>query len=167
MKRNLAVSSSLPAILLLALAPINPLQAGEIIGGVKAGVVDIDASGYDQITVASLQIGYEFADLVAMDVAIEGEFTQSVYDADGPSGDYDYRSFGLFASLRSTGPVYLIARIGVAEIRLDEDSGNTSDSGFAYGLGIGFSTGIRWELEWNVYDYKDDKVNHIALHLSF
>jgi len=164
-KRHIQSGALLTGLLALALG--IPAQAGEFIAGIKVGVVDIEASGFDPITTASLQLGYEFTDLLVLDVALEGEITRSLSDADGPGGDYSYEDAGIFASLRSAGPVYVIARAGLVDVRLEQDSGSSSDSGAAYGLGLGFSTGIRWEIEWTTYDFEDDDINRVSFHLSF
>ncbi len=167
MKREDRIQTSVLVAGLLALAFVNPVQAGEFIAGIKAGVVDVEAPGFDPITTASLQLGYEFTDLLVLDVALEGEITRSLSDADGPGGDYSYENAGVFASLRSAGPIYVIARAGLVDIRLEQDSGSSSDSGTAYGLGLGFSTGVRWEIEWTTYDFEDDDINRVSFHLSF
>ncbi|MEM7292126.1 MAG: hypothetical protein AAF420_01865 [Pseudomonadota bacterium] len=143
------------------------IQAGELVGGVKLGVVDPQANNFDPITTASVQLGYEFVDLLAVDVAVEGEFTKSIADADGPGGDYSYQHAGVFGSIRTLGPLYVMARAGLVNVSIEQDSGDDSDTGVAYGLGLGFSTGIRWELEWTTYEYDDRDVNQVTFHFSF
>ncbi|MEM7209497.1 MAG: hypothetical protein AAF434_16870 [Pseudomonadota bacterium] len=145
----------------------NTVKAGEIIGGLKLGVVDLDASGFDPISTGTLQLGYEFVDLLAVDLAIEGDITRSLTDADGPGGDYSYQHAGLFGSIRSAGPIYVIARAGLVDVRVEQDAGSDSDSGTAYGLGLGFSTGIRFEIEWTTYEFEDSDVQQVSLHFAF
>lgn len=146
----------------------SPAQAAELIVGVKAGIVDYEASGFDPITVASGQLGYEFIDLVAVDVAAEVEVTQSLNSADGPGGEYDYQSAGLYLSARTLGPVYVIGRAGMIKADIKRDNGaDIDDSGSVLSLGLGFSTGLRWELEMSTYDFKDSDVTMVTLGLSF
>ena len=95
--------------LIISLATILILTVGgtaraDLYGGVKLGVVNPAASGFDSISTGSLQVGYEFADLGIFDAAIEGELTRSIADADGPGGDYSYAENSIFGSLRTAGP---------------------------------------------------------------
>lgn len=168
MKRKIHIQTSTLVAGLLALALVNVVQADDgILLGVKAGVVDIESPGYDSITTASFLIGYEFIDLLAADFAIEAEVTQSISAADGPGGEFDYTGLGLFAALRSAGPIYVTGRVGVVNARVDQASGDTDETNFAWGLGVGFSTGVRWELEWTNFEFNNDDVTQINLSLSF
>ncbi len=167
MKRKIHIQTSTLVAGLLALALVNVVQADGIVVGVKAGAVDIDSPGFDTITTASLQIGYEFVDLLAADLGIEVEVTQSISAADGPSGDFDYTGLGLFASARSAGPIYVTGRVGAVNANVDQASGDTDETNFAYGLGLGFSLGLRWEIEWTKFEFNNDDVNQFNLSLSF
>jgi len=145
----------------------NMAKADEIIGGLKLGVVDLDATDFDPITTGTVQLGYEFADLLAADLALEGDITRSLADADGPGGDYSYQHVGLFGSIRSAGPIYVIARAGLIDIRVEQDADSDNDSGTAYGLGLGFSSGIRFEVELTTYEFENSDVQQISLHFAF
>ena len=155
-------------LLTLALCSLtNPVQAGDFFGGIKAGIVDPEASGFDPTTTASAQLGYEFADFWIFDVAVEGEITRSITDGDAPGGDYSYEQNSVFTSLRTAGPVYFTARAGFVDARIEQPGRSSSDDGIAYGIGVGFSTGIRWEIEWTTYEFNNDDVNQLGFHLSF
>ncbi len=155
------------ATILALAAATPPAFAEEIILGVKIGAADPDADGFDAISTGSVQLGYEFVDLIAVDVALEAEYSTSLSDAEGPAGDYSYEHKGLFASVRSIGPVYFIGRVGYIDAEIDQAGGAVSDSGAAYGVGIGFSAGVRWELEWTTYEFEENDTNQITLHLAF
>lgn len=168
MKRKNYIQTSTLVAGLLALTLVNVVQADDgILIGVKAGVVNIESPGYDSITTASFLLGYEFVDLIAADFAIEGEVTQSISAGDGPSGDFDYTGLGLYAALRSAGPIYVSGRIGAVNARVDQASGDSDETNFAYGLGLGFSTGVRWEIEWTRFEFNNDDVNQFNLSISF
>jgi hypothetical protein len=159
MKRILAAGA-------LAAALCSTAQADELIFGVKGGLADIDVSGYDPITVVGGQIGYEFLNLVAADLAVEAELMKSAAAAD--AGEYDFMSTGLYLSARTAGPVYVIGRVGYINAEIDHSTnGKSDDSGNVLSLGLGFSTGIRTELEFTTYNFDDNDVKMISLGLHF
>ena len=169
MRRVLALNAMLALLALLAVGLQPAAQASELIAGVKLGVVEPDLSGFDPISTGSIQLGYEFADLVAIDVALEGEFATSLDSADAPApaNEYDYSHAGLFLSIRNAGPIYGIARAGIIETTIEQQGVDDSDSGTAYGLGLGFSTGVRLEVEWTRYEFRDNDMNQLTLHMAF
>lgn len=139
--------------------------SAELLIGAKAGLLDYDVSGSDPGVNGSVQLGYEVLDLVAADIAIEGELSTSLVDGETPGGaDVSFESKAIYASLRTAGPVYFIGRVGFADAEIED----TSDSDVSTGIGIGFSTlGLRWEVEYTTYKVKDVDVDYITLGLSF
>lgn len=139
--------------------------SAELLIGAKAGLVDYDVSGSDPGVNGSVQLGYEVLDLIAADIAIEGELSTSLVDGSAPNGDdVSFESKGIYASLRTAGPVYFIGRVGFADAEIN----NTSDTDTSVGVGVGFSTlGLRWEVEYTTYTVKDVDVNYVTLGLSF
>ena len=162
MKRLYLLSTAVTLLFVSGIASANSI----VIGG-KAGVIDIDASGYDPTIIGSVQLGYEFIDVIAADFGFDLEVSESLEDGDGPGGnDYDFEQVGLFASVRSAGPIYVIGRAGIVDTTITLGGSEDSDSGTAYGVGIGFSTGLRWEVEYTTYDYNDIDINQLTLGLS-
>jgi hypothetical protein len=138
--------------------------SAELLIGAKAGLVDYDVSGSDPGVNGSVQLGYEILNLIAADIAIEGELTTSLADGEIIGQDVGFESTGVYASLRTAGPVYFIGRVGYADTEIE----NVDDSGTSMGVGVGFSTlGLRWEVEYTTYEVKDVDVDYITLGLSF
>ncbi|HBA33509.1 MAG TPA: hypothetical protein DCZ12_05190 [Gammaproteobacteria bacterium] len=163
--RNVSAAIALSVLCWLNLSTAS---ASEIIFGVKAGGVDFDADGIDPTTIVSGQLGYEFLDLIAADIATELEITRSISDGESDSGDYSYASQALYLSARSIGPIYVIGRAGVIAAEVDYNSGGSvDDTGVAYGVGVGFSTGIRFELELTRYEFEDTDTTTLTLGVHF
>lgn len=157
------------AVLLFILSAVAaPTFASEIIIGAKAGIINFEAKGVDPTTIGSVQLSYEFLDLVAADIATELEVTKSIADGESDAGDYSYSSKALYLSARTLGPIYVIGRAGVIDVEVDFDNaGSSDDKGMAYGVGIGFSTGIRVELEVTQYEFENSDTTVVTLGLHF
>lgn len=149
-----------------ALAPTASM-ANELIVGVKAGIHNVDVSGFDPAPLVSAQLSYEFLDLAAADIAVELEVGKSASDGESDAGDFSVTTAGVFISARTVGPIYAIGRIGVAKTELEFDGFDVDDSGVAMGVGIGFSTGLRTELELTRYDIDDEQALYLSLGVAF
>jgi hypothetical protein len=146
--------------------------AAEMVIGVKGGKIDYDVSGSDPGLNGSLQLAFDIFDIGIADIALEGEVSRSLTDGELPSGlsdpEVSFQSTGLYASLRTAGPIYLIARIGVAKSEIEFSNGGTADdSGTATGLGVGFSAGLRMELELTSYEIEDLEINYLTAGFAF
>lgn len=155
------IAASLLFIVFAFLA--QPAAAGELLIGAKAGIIDPDFDGTeddDPFAAVTLGIGYEFLDMVAVDIGAELEYTSSLTDGKlGPAdAEYSYESLGLIFSLRTAGPVYFIGRAGYLDQSFDFDAtsiDDIDDDATVIGAGIGFSTGIRWEIQLDSYSYNN------------
>jgi hypothetical protein len=142
--------------------------SAELLIGAKAGVVDYDVSGSDPGVNGSVQLGYEVLDLIAADIAIEGELTTSLTDGEILGQDASFESKGVYVSLRTAGPVYFIGRVGYVDAEAEIGGLSFDDSDTSMGAGIGFSTaGLRWEVEYTTYEIENTDINYITLGLSF
>lgn len=138
--------------------------SAELLIGAKVGLVDYDTSSSDPAVNGSFQLGYEILDLVAADIAIEGEISTSLVDGEIGTADAGFESTGVYASLRTAGPVYFIGRIGFVDAEIE----GFDDSDTSMGVGVGFSTmGLRWEVEYTTYEIETLDVNYITLGLAF
>lgn len=151
-------------------------MANELIVGVKAGIHSVDHKSFDPAPMLSAQISYEFLDVVAADFALELEASTTASDGEvknnlGQKADFSASTAGLYISARTTGPIYAIGRIGVAKTKIDFDpvSGQTDidDNGIAIGAGIGFSTGLRTELELTSYEVDQEQAYYLSLGIAF
>lgn len=142
--------------------------SAELLIGAKAGVVDYDIAGSDPGVNGSVQLGYEIFDLIAADIAIEAELSTSLADGEVLNADASLETLGVYASLRTAGPVYFIGRIGQVDAEVDAGGVTFDDSNISMGAGIGFSTaGLRWEVEYTTYEVENTDINYITLGLSF
>lgn len=158
---------------LLGFGAISSATADELVLGGKVGAFDIDFEQADQsdpFVAAAIDIGYEFLDFSGLRVAAEVQFATSLTDGDMNLRDYSYESIGAFMSLRTVGPIYFIGRLGYVDAQITpENAAPIDDTGTAIGLGIGFNTGIRWEVELDGVQYKEteDKGLFLSVGLSF
>lgn len=146
--------------------------SAELLIGAKAGLVDYDVSGSDPGVNGSVQLGYEFLDLGVADIAIEGELSTSLADGEIFGTDVSLDTLGVFASLRTAGPVYVIGRVGMVDAEVEGGGISIDDTNTSMGVGIGFSTaGLRWEIEYTTYEIEtsltDIDIDYITLGLSF
>ncbi|MBA3581339.1 MAG: hypothetical protein H0W44_02685 [Gammaproteobacteria bacterium] len=160
-----------------------PVLAGELIIGAKVGVIDYNFDNAlvtttgpalknaeaDNATNMSVQGSYEFLNLAVADLAFEAEYSRSLSDATiepvvGPKVEAGFQSTAVYISARSAGPVYVIARLGAAQAEIGDLA---EDTGTAFGVGAGFSLGIRWELEYTQYDIDEIEVKYLSLGLAF
>lgn len=164
---------SLTALIIGFLA--QPLIAGELLIGAKGGLIapdyDVYSDSTDPFAAVTLGIGYEFLDLVAVDIGAEVEYTSSITEGEISNNEYNYESIGLIFSLRTAGPVYFIGRAGMQKQEVDftndsiaipESVFSSDDRATVVGAGIGFSTGVRWEIQLDAHTYqnKDDTLGN-------
>jgi hypothetical protein len=163
----------LMALILPGLGAIPTASADELVLAGKIGAFNIDFEQADQsdpFFAAAVDLGYEFIDMPGMHIGAELQLVTSLTDGDMNLRDYSYESVGAFISLRTSGPVHFIGRLGYVDARLTpENADPIDDNGAAVGLGIGFNTGIRWELELDGVQYKEteDKGLFLSVGLSF
>ncbi|EDY87150.1 hypothetical protein GP5015_2328 [gamma proteobacterium HTCC5015] len=159
----------------MSIAPVSNSFA-EVIIGVKGGVYKPDFSGYDPAGQVSAQLGIEFLDLAAVDIAAELELSKTLADGEVSTStalgtattDYSAQTVGAYLSARSIGPIYAIGRIGYANTEIDIDGlGSFDESGASLGAGVGFSLGARTELELTQYDVDGDDVHYLSLGFAF
>lgn len=148
---------------LLAFGLYAPHAGAEVTVGVKGGLVDYDARQSDPGLNGSVQVGVDILDLQAADIAVEGEVSTSFVEGEINNREVDFQTMGVYSSIRTAGPVYFIGRVGVVNAEIE----NTDDTDIAMGLGVGFSTGIRWEVEYNTYEVEGLDVEYLTLGFSF
>lgn len=160
-------------LMLAGLGGVSTAAADELVLGGKVGAFNIDFEQVDQsdpFLAAAVDLGYEFLDLAGLRLGAELQFTTSLTDGEMNLRDYSYQSVGAFMSLRTLGPVYFIGRLGYIDAHITpENTASIDDNGTTVGLGIGFNTGIRWELELDGVQYQDadNKGLFLSVGLSF
>lgn len=147
--------------------------ADELVLGGKVGAFNIDfeqAGQSDPFLAAAVDLGYEFLDFAGLRLGTELQFTTSLTDGAMNLRDYSYQSVGAFMSLRTLGPVYVVGHLGYVDAHITpENTASLDDTGATVGFGIGFNTGIRWELELDGIQYQDqdNKGLFLSVGLSF
>jgi hypothetical protein len=140
---------------MLAASLYTTAASAEFVIGVKGGTVDYDVAGSDPGLNGSIQLAFDIFDLGIADIALEGEYSTSLTDAEidvGPGTlDTSLETTALYASLRTAGPIYLIARVGYAKTEIEVEGFTSDDTGVATGVGVGFSMGLRMEIEYTRY----------------
>ena len=118
--------------------------------GARAGIIKNDTSGFDNATNAGVALGYEFLNVGVGDVAIEGEYTTTIDEGNAPGiSDWETDTMAVYGVLRTGGPVYVQAKAGVINQKLDVGAISNDDTGFTVGLGIGFSLAVaQFELQY-------------------
>ena len=131
--------------------------------GVKGGPVVLDLPSLDDPVNAGIIVGHDWG--VALgDVGIEAEASTTVANGKNDESGVDIKTGGLFAAVRTAGPIYLKGRLGYAVYDFTGVS-DDSEGNFAYGLAFGVSVGIvQFELE---YTKIDSDVNMISLGVLF
>lgn len=150
--------------------------SAEIVIGVKGGAVDYDVEGSDPGVNGSIQLAFDILDIGIADIALEGEYSTSLTDGEIDLGlatvDTSLESTALYASLRTAGPIYVIARVGYAKTEVEAGGFSEDDSGVATGVGVGFSMGLRMEIEYTKYTpefdtFGDVDVEYLTLGFAF
>lgn len=161
-------TKKLAAIAGLSLFLLARQASAEFIIGVKGGLADYDEVESDKGINTSLLLGYEFLNLALADLAIEGEISKSVTDGERMTGQaIGLNTKGIYTALRTAGPVYFIGRVGYASTEIDGSPQLEDDTGTSTGIGIGFSGGIRFELELTRYKYFAQDIQYLTLGISF
>ena len=163
MKTKLWITATMLAAFLY-----STTASAEFVIGVKGGAVDNDSDGSDAGLNGSIQLAFDIFDIGIADIALEGEYSTSLTDAEidvGPATlDTSLDTTGLYASLRTAGPVYVIARVGYAKTDIEIDGvGSDDDTGVATGLGVGFSMGLRMEIEYTKYTPEFDSLGDVDI----
>lgn len=161
------------AATLLAASLYTTAASAEIVIGAKAGTVDFDTEGSDPALNGSIQLAFDIFDIGIADIALEGEYSTSLTEGEIDLGilgaqDVSFESTALYLALRTAGPVYVIARAGYASTEIEFENGGTADDdGVATGLGVGFSMGLRMEIEYTNYEIEDLDINYLTLGFAF
>lgn len=162
MKTKIWMSAVLLAASLYAAA-----ASAEVVIGAKIGAVDYDVAGSDPGVNGSIQLAFDIFDIGVADIALEGEYSTSLADAETDTGlgtvDTSLESTALYASLRTAGPIYVIARIGYAKTEIDIEGLSADDEGVAKGVGVGFSMGLRMEIEYTQYEPEFDGIGDVQI----
>lgn len=156
----------LAALVLLAGAPSAHASVGIFVGHTT-----IDRSGYGSVTTAGLRGNLLRIPAGVASFSLDAEASTTIDRGSAPGGrEWDYRSAGIYGSARTPGPIYGIARVGMARNRFAVDGDSTTRTQTGYGLGVGASVRIlRLEVTANRFGSSGnlDQVTWITASLSF
>ncbi len=148
--------TSLSLVLVTSLLAVMPVRAGgKIYVGAKLAVADVDATGFDNAYLAGVYGGYNLLgkdsqfsqDLKGGTLAVEGEALLTARKGDaGAAGDWDMKSFGVFAAYRHplTDYFYLKGKAGIVRTDIDTTTASAAagtDTKLAFGAGAGWKVG--------------------------
>ncbi|MEX1081178.1 MAG: hypothetical protein WD382_05660 [Halofilum sp. (in: g-proteobacteria)] len=139
----------------LGLASISA-QAASV--SITTGRADLDESGYDPATVASVRVGTQILDAGLFDLDAGVEAATDIDAGETADGEeWNFRSLGGYLSGRTAGPLYLIGRLGLARQQIEIDGDSNTATQRSAGIGVGASTGVvRLELMATRYASEDD-----------
>lgn len=171
MKKQLFLSAVALAFLLLAptLALANPFYVG-----LKGGFMRPDASGYDDAINIGVLAGFEFWDLDAGTIGIEGEYTNTVSEGDatfgGISGEWDIETYAIYGVFRTRGTLFFRGKIGYLHEDVSSSVGGFaavgSDSGLSLGIGGGLKLGYFVDLVLE-YTIIEEDVDFLSLAFNY
>lgn len=134
--------------------------------GLKAGTMDVDASGFKEAGNAALFLGYTlYADANGR-LAFEGEVSRTISDGDAPGGGWDINTLAAYGAYRTAGNVFLKAKAGFLseDVNVSGTGGSVagSDSGVSFGAGVGVRMGKKaaFEIEYTVVE---DDISFVSL----
>ncbi len=124
---------------------------GQWMAGLKAGVANHGATGFDDATAYGLMLGYQFARPVAYEgkSAIEFEFlTTDEGDIDaedaGVSGEWESDIISVFFAYRTAGNIFFKGKLGGTYNDTSANAGGIDSDGDSVGLGYGAGFGLRF-----------------------
>ena len=159
MKTKLWLAASL-----FAACMYTTTASADIVFGVKAGTIEYDVPASSSGVNASLQLAFDIFDLGIADIALEAEYSTSLSDGRIGIDEVSFESTGLYAALRTAGPIYAIVRAGYVDAKIGSIA---DDSGSALGVGVGFSGGLRMEIEYTKYEIDNIDIEYLTVGFAF
>lgn len=111
--------------------------------GAKAGQFLVDESGLDDLTAYGVYAGYNFTPNVGVEVEYVGSSDE---DIDGTNLEYNVKTYGAYGTYRyafENTNVYAKGKLGIAKTEAEVEgngfSGDSSDTGVAGGVGLGYN----------------------------
>lgn len=147
------------AVLVIALIATPLAQAEDIIAGVSLGLVSTEESDTENL---GFVVGYTPSGDYGFEVFYLKGMSDDSVSVSGVSGDVSADTWGIFGVYKSAGDIYLKGKFGygIISVDFDADGGGDikdSESGFAYGLGVGTTLGPGdLELSYTVIPGLDD-----------
>ncbi len=154
-------------IVMLAVLCSGVVQAAEErpwFGGVKTGVMTLSAEGIGDLTQGGVLLGYKFVRADWGSIAIEAEYTDTLFEGDLDTFDAEWDGETLAGCLayRSPGRGYFKGKAGyvdvTAGVRVNDLRDEVDDSDFAAGIGFGWKLGkhMALEVEWTRAFFDED-----------
>ncbi len=152
------------AILLLFAGGAQAADERAWYGGVKTGVMSLSDSGVDELAQGGVLFGYKFARGDWGSIAIEAEYTDTLWqgEIDFSDAEWEGRTLAGCLAYRSAGRTYFKGKAGyidvTAEITDFPLSAEADDSDFAAGVGVGwkFRKNMAFEIEWTRAFFDED-----------
>src|SRR5688572_14210255 len=118
-------------VIVLAACFYATAASAEMVIGVKAGSLKNEFAGSDPSLNGSIQLAFDIFDIGIADIAVEGEYSTTLTEGEIDLGvgvlDTSFESTGLYAALRTVGPIYAIVRAGFAKTEIDVNGATADD----------------------------------------
>jgi outer membrane immunogenic protein len=128
--------------------------------GLKAGLMDADAGGFDESTNLGLVLGYDLHRDANGALSLEGEYNNTIDKGDVPGGDWKVETLGVYGAYRTAGELYLKAKAGVVREDVKVKGGSNGiagkDTEFSYGVGAGLNIQRQSGLEFEFTAIEED-----------
>ncbi len=157
---------------------------GQWLAGIKFGVTENNAAGYNSASTGTVVVGYQFSRPIGEGgtASIEVELGTSetsnigIGNEFGATGKWKTDTTALFFTYRSPGTVYFKGKAGILDSNINSKfplgSVESNDANFAFGVGVGLRVGgerdVSVEAEW-VGTSGDHDLNQFNLgaHMAF
>lgn len=142
--------------------------------GLKAGVMEVDDSAFDEAENVGLVLGYDMTGTDAFAWAVEAEFTKSSSDGDfkvfGVNGEWDIETQAIYGVMKIGQDFYGKLKIGFLNEDVTAKAGGASfddsDSGASAGVGLGWRASEAFALELE-YTMIEEDVDFISGGINF
>lgn len=166
LSKTLLALAILPMLAVSAQASVGELSGSPYIGA-KAGQIILDDSGldsYDNANAIGAVIGYQATPSVGIEVEYIGSKDADIVNS-GVAAEYNASTYGLYGTYKygfTNLPIYALARVGVAKVRVETnelgDKYKYEESGIAGGFGMGYNvtSAVNVEAQYNMFDNDAD-----------
>jgi hypothetical protein len=127
---------------LLGLLTTSPAYAGEWIFGAKTGPMIVNDTSSLKVKTDPTNVGVLFGyqqSVVLGDIALEGEVTTTTSKGEYKTGKkFNADTQAAYVAFRSAGVVFISAKAGYMQAKVD----GTTKGGSSYGIGVGVGFGV-------------------------
>jgi len=163
-RTNITLPTLAIALAITSAPSIADDNKGQAYAGLKFGSFQVDVEGVDNSTPIGFQLGYDLGDTLSFEV----EYNKGSGDVDFgfAETEYDMTTMAIYATFRSKGKGYFLAKAGLIKEEIEIGSISEDDTGLSYGFGGGFklNDNIALEAEFTIVE---EDANYIGATARF